>query len=71
MPQQGTTWDAILIGAGPVGATAARRLAHGGANTLLLEQQPLPRYRACGGGVPVRTEALLGVRGAQHLVTRP
>ena len=55
------SWDAIVIGAGPAGATAARRLAAGGARTLLLEKQPLPRYKACGGGVPVRTAALLGI----------
>ena len=52
-------WDAIVIGAGPAGATAARRLAAGGARTLLLERERLPRYKACGGGVPLRTEALL------------
>lgn len=54
-------WDAIVIGAGPAGATAARRLAAGGARTLLLERETLPRYKACGGGVPMRTEALLGL----------
>ena len=54
-------WDAIVIGAGPAGATAARRLAAGGARTLLLERERLPRYKACGGGVPMRTEALLGL----------
>ncbi len=54
-------WDAIVIGAGPAGATAARRLAAGGARTLLLERERLPRYKACGGGVPTRTEALLGL----------
>lgn len=54
-------WDAIVIGAGPAGATAARRLAAGGARTLLLEKERLPRYKACGGGVPARTEALLGL----------
>ena len=53
------TWDAVVIGAGPAGSTAARRLAAGGASTLLLEKQPLPRYKACGGGVPARTLQLL------------
>lgn len=53
------TWDAVVIGAGPAGATAARRLSEGGASTLLIEKQALPRYKACGGGVPVRTIQLL------------
>ena len=54
-----TAWDAIVIGAGPAGATAARSLAQGGARTLLLEKHALPRYKACGGGVPARTLNLL------------
>lgn len=53
------TWDAVVIGAGPAGATAARRLSNAGASTLLLEKQSLPRYKACGGGVPARTLQLL------------
>ncbi len=52
-------WDAVVIGAGPAGSTAARRLGAGGASTLLLEKQRLPRYKACGGGVPARTLKLL------------
>lgn len=52
-------WDAVVIGAGPAGATAARRLSAAGASTLLLERQSLPRYKACGGGVPARTLHLL------------
>ncbi len=55
------TWDAVVIGAGPAGATAARRLSADGASTLLLEKQSLPRYKACGGGVPARTLDLLDV----------
>ena len=52
-------WDAVVIGAGPAGATAARRLSDAGTSTLLLEKQSLPRYKACGGGVPARTLQLL------------
>ena len=60
MPSSGQlTWDAVVIGAGPAGATAARRLSTSGASVLLLEKQPLPRYKACGGGVPARTIQLL------------
>lgn len=60
MPSSGQlTWDAVVIGAGPAGATAARRLSNAGASTLLLEKQALPRYKACGGGVPARTLQLL------------
>ncbi|MYD73722.1 MAG: geranylgeranyl reductase family protein [Chloroflexi bacterium] len=53
------TWDALVIGAGPAGARAAQQLSAAGASTLLLEKQSLPRYKACGGGVPARTLLLL------------
>ncbi len=53
------SWDAVVIGAGPAGAIVARRLSAGGASTLLLEKRALPRYKACGGGVPARTLQLL------------
>jgi len=53
------TWDALVIGAGPAGARAAQQLSTAGASTLLLEKQSLPRYKACGGGVPARTLRLL------------
>ena len=52
-------WDVIVAGGGPAGSTAARQLATAGARTLLLEKVRHPRYKACGGGVPVRTVALL------------
>ena len=44
-------YDVIVTGAGPAGTMAARFLAKGGARTLLLEKEKLPRYKICGGGV--------------------
>ena len=38
-------YDAIVIGAGPAGATLARRLALAGVSTLMLERHTLPRYK--------------------------
>ena len=43
--------DAIVVGAGPAGSTAAMVLAAGGRSVALLERARLPRYKACGGGV--------------------
>lgn len=51
--------DVIVVGSGPAGATAARGLAHRGLDTLVLERARLPRYKSCGGGVPIRTARLL------------
>ncbi|MDX2132681.1 MAG: FAD-dependent monooxygenase [Planctomycetota bacterium] len=42
-------WDAIVIGAGPAGALAAVHLARAGARTLLINRDPLPRRKVCGG----------------------
>ncbi|MGR4853993.1 geranylgeranyl reductase family protein [Streptomyces sp. LARHCF252] len=45
------TWDVIVVGAGPAGATAARVAAENGCATLLLERAAIPRYKTCGGGL--------------------
>ncbi|MCA9831174.1 MAG: geranylgeranyl reductase family protein [Dehalococcoidia bacterium] len=52
-------FDTIVIGAGPAGSTAARELAAAGARVLIVDRATFPRYKACGGGVPLRTERLL------------
>ena len=54
-----TRFDAIVVGAGPAGSTAARELAAAGARVVVLDRAEFPRYKACGGGIPLRTEKLL------------
>ena len=44
----------IVAGAGPAGATAARRLALGGHRVQLLDRRSFPRHKPCGGGISVR-----------------
>ncbi len=51
------TYDAIVVGAGPAGSTAARRLALEGARVLLLDKAKFPRDKPCGGGVTFRADA--------------
>ncbi|MCH7872541.1 MAG: NAD(P)/FAD-dependent oxidoreductase, partial [Planctomycetes bacterium] len=41
-------WDAIVIGAGPSGATAAREAALRGASVLLVDRAAFPRQKICG-----------------------
>jgi flavin-dependent dehydrogenase len=48
------TWDAVVIGAGPAGAFAARELARAGAQVLLVERERFPRYKVCGGCINAR-----------------
>jgi geranylgeranyl reductase family protein len=48
----------IVAGAGPAGSTAARLLAERGASVLLLDKQPFPRDKPCGGGVTIRAASV-------------
>lgn len=52
-------YDAIVVGAGPGGATAAYQLAKAGVNTLLIEKEKLPRYKTCGGGITFKAARAL------------
>lgn len=45
-------WDAIIIGAGPAGASAAHFLGEAGLRAVVLERASLPRDKPCGGAVP-------------------
>ncbi len=47
-----TIWDAIVVGGGPAGATAAHQLAVKGFEVLLIERGG--KIKPCGGAVPPR-----------------
>jgi geranylgeranyl reductase family protein len=55
-------YDAIVVGAGPAGSTAAYRLATAGLDVLLLDRAKFPRDKPCGGGVTERAARLLPFR---------
>ena len=42
-------YDAIVVGAGPAGCTAAKVLAEKGYKVLLVEKFRMPRYKSCSG----------------------
>jgi geranylgeranyl reductase family protein len=48
------TFDVIVAGAGPAGATAAKTLGEAGVETLLLDKTSFPRDKPCGGGISAR-----------------
>jgi geranylgeranyl reductase family protein len=54
-------FDAIVVGAGPAGSTAALRLVRGGARVLLLDRARFPRDKPCGGGLTYRAVRQLPV----------
>ncbi len=54
-----TVYDAVIVGAGPAGSSAAYDLASRGAKVALVEKAPMPRYKTCGGGVVFRALKLL------------
>lgn len=51
--------DVIVVGGGPAGSTAAREIAARGHRVLLLDRADFPRDKVCGGGVSMKTAALL------------
>ena len=54
-------FDAIVVGAGPAGSTAALRLSRSGGRVLLLDRERFPRDKPCGGGLTERAVKQLPV----------
>jgi menaquinone-9 beta-reductase len=63
-------WDVAVVGAGPAGAIAARRLALAGARVLLLDRRAFPRDKACGDGLIPDAIACLRRNGLYDRVAR-
>ncbi|GAB4322418.1 MAG: geranylgeranyl reductase family protein [Candidatus Zixiibacteriota bacterium] len=64
-------YDIIVIGGGPAGSSAALRAARRGARVMLLEKQPMPRPKLCGGWVSQRAVELLEHPLPASLTARP
>jgi flavin-dependent dehydrogenase len=56
-------WGAVVVGAGPAGALAARELARRDVAVLLVDQAEFPRYKVCGCCLNARSLAVLKVVG--------
>jgi flavin-dependent dehydrogenase len=53
------SYDAVIIGAGPAGAAAARELVKSGRKVLVVEKRKLPRYKICSGLILDRAQDLV------------
>ncbi|MDA0746107.1 MAG: NAD(P)/FAD-dependent oxidoreductase [bacterium] len=56
---QNQTYDLIIVGAGPSGATAALYAARHGLKTLLLDKSYFPRDKICGDALSGKSVAIL------------
>ena len=63
--------DIIVIGGGPAGSSAALRAAQLGARVLLLEKDPMPRPKLCGGWVSRYALSLLPFELPRDLIEVP
>jgi geranylgeranyl reductase family protein len=53
------TYDAIVVGAGPAGSSAAAILGGAGKNVLLIDKDKFPREKTCGDGMTYKCVPLL------------
>ena len=54
-----TSYDAVVVGAGPAGSSAAFHLAKKGWRVALFEKSRMPRDKACGDGLGTGSVAML------------
>lgn len=52
-------YDAIVVGLGPAGSTAAYFLAKSGLKVLGIDKETFPRYKSCGGCISTKIQGLL------------
>jgi len=58
-----STWDVVVVGAGPAGSFLERQVARHGLRVLLVDRQTFPRYKVCGGCINLQALAVLDRAG--------
>jgi geranylgeranyl reductase family protein len=64
------TWDALVVGAGPAGASAAHWLADAGHRVLVVDKKRFPREKTCGDGLTPRAVRQLHDMGLADPLTQ-
>jgi flavin-dependent dehydrogenase len=70
MKAERQAWDAVVIGAGPAGALAAREVARRGGSVLLVDKASFPRWKVCGCCFNLRALGTLAAVGLDRLMDR-
>lgn len=52
-------YDVIIVGSGPAGAIAAKKLAEAGKKILLIEKKSIPRHKICSGLISMEAQNIL------------
>jgi flavin-dependent dehydrogenase len=53
--------DVLIVGGGPAGSSAARKLTAAGADVLVLDREPFPRQKLCAGWITPEVVRELGM----------
>jgi geranylgeranyl reductase family protein len=62
--------DALVVGAGPAGCSAAQVLARAGLDVVLLDRAPAPPPKPCAGGLTVKAARVLGPEVVEPVLQR-
>ncbi len=63
-----SSWDVLVVGAGPAGSVAAREVARRGKSVLLVDKAVFPRYKVCGCCLNASATALIRQIGLGHIL---
>ena len=65
------SYDLVVVGAGPGGASTAHYAAKAGLNTLLLDRQTFPRDKPCGDGLMPHAASEVALMGLADWLDEP